>query len=324
MRNFPKDELDQKELDKLKPAKWMVDLLKCNPSYTSWGVHEDYMSKRSQEEGTDSLGRTQDSGWESRKIFKRWEDFNWKLDELNECVNFYFEINRDSKKCPMCCGNGYHTDAQWVSESFYKHSSPFTCQTRDEVRLEALMVSFGGDFSSNPHGRGVYPSEDVLSRYGTEFRNFCEEMAKGDGYWNDKITQEEVDELVKQGRLWSIEHPTAKEVNRKQNEIGSGFIMHDAINRSILIRHRLERFGIPVYCNVCDGDGRVFTEKKAHLSLTVWIIHPRKGASRGVEIERIEQKDLEAVQEWLVTARDRNAERFSKVSDIVQSCKITS
>src|SRR3546814_1210663 len=41
---------------------------------------------------------------------------------MNECANFYFEVSRGSKECPVCTGNGYHPDAQKIVRTFYQHS----------------------------------------------------------------------------------------------------------------------------------------------------------------------------------------------------------
>jgi hypothetical protein len=60
-------------------------------------------------------------------------------------------------------------------------------------------------------------------------------------------------------------------------------------------------------------EGYVYTEDTAHVNLVLWLLHPRKGCSRGVEIQRIQQEDLPEVFEYLRKAADRNAERFSKI-----------
>lgn len=85
--------------------------------------------------------------------------------------------------------------------------------------------------------------------------------------WSDKITQEEVQALVDQGRLMDFTHtwkqgdgwkrredgriPTADEVNA-WNQRGLG---HDAINRFILIEARAKRLGVFGKCSVCNGEG---------------------------------------------------------------------
>ncbi len=62
-----------------------------------------------------------------------------------------------------------------------------------------------------------------------------------------------------------------------------------------------------------EGSGYVHTAPAAHVSLTLWWLHPRKGCSRGIEITNIEQGDLPAVFAFLRQAAERNAERFSKI-----------
>ena len=239
MRYFDKD-----DAKRLKAEQWQIDLLKLNPSYLSWGPHEDYMW-------------TKGEGWNSSQIHPTWKAFGpWGLDELNECVNFYFSVDRASKECPTCGGDGYHPDAQPVAESFYSHSSP--------------------------NGIG----------------------------WNDKITQDEFKALQKKGR--AKEFKTVDECN-KANGPGARGIGHDAINRWILIEARLKRLGLPKTCPSCEGHGHVFTADKAHASLTLWWLHPRKGCSRGVEITAIEQAELPEVFAFLRTAADRNAARFAKL-----------
>lgn len=259
----------------------MLGLVRLNPNYTCWGPHEDYMIEK--------------SGWRRPILVDSWPSFEVKLDDYNEVVNFYFEIDRASKECPACKGgDGYHPDAQWVSESFYRHSSPFVVQTYEEQKARDIVESFGSHLSQavvRPDTDNAnYPSEELLNKYGPEFRAFCEQMRDGEGYWSKSITQEEVDILVEKNRLWDftrkvvdgkwvdMEHrPTAEEVNSNQE----GFKGHDAINRSYLIEARCKRFGIPLRCPECEGYGYVWTTDKPHLNLILWLIHPRKGAGRG-------------------------------------------
>ena len=88
---------------------------------------------------------------------------------------------------------------------------------------------------------------------------------------------------------------------------------HDALNRVYLIDARLKRLGLPKTCQACEGNGYTYTEPAAHVSLILWWLHPRKGCSRGIEVTRIERRDLPTVQAFLKAAAHRNAERFSGV-----------
>lgn len=323
MRTYPKDASDRKDLKRLNADPWMVDVLKVNPSYVFWGPHEDYMWKKGE-------------GWDTPIIKNTWKEFGpWDLDELNEVVHFYFEILRESVECPLCGGSGYHPDAQWVEKSWYRHNSPFTMPTEQERLIQVGMHErFGSPLPIEIHGRGSFPSEEILNKYKPEFRAFCEAMRDGDGFWSNKITQEEVDTLVKGDRLVDYTHnwtqedgwkpkpggveahiPSAAQVNAAQNKPGLGG--HDGINQAVCVRARCERYGIPVTCPDCEGHGYVFTAPKATLGLVLWVIHPRKGCSRGVEIKSIEQSELKEVSKYLKCAAARNAERFSKIKDII-------
>lgn len=316
MRHLPEDEYDQKEASKLGSPDWMLEVLKANPDYCSWGPHEDYMWK----EG---------DGRDSRILKESWQDFGpWELDDMNEVVNFYFQIGRDSKECPTCAGRFYHPDSQWVSESFYSHSSPFKRQTERDIQGKAIMARFGSPETTPVHGYGGFPSEECFSKYGPEFQSFCEEM-RNHHCWNDRITQDEVDVLIEGGRLHDLTSEWTKgegwkpkssaavitpEMVNAQQGPGSGLLSHDAINRGVLIETRLKRFGMPLYCPECAGDGSVYTADHPNLSLVLWVLHPRKGCSRGVEVKNIQQEELPLVREWLNEAAKRNADRFSKLA----------
>lgn len=223
-----------------------------------------------------------DVGWRTPVFFDNWEDFGpWELDDYNECVNFYFFIHRDNHDCEACGGTGQNKKTNRVADDFY-------------------------DFA------------------GTGRR------------WSDKITQDEVEALARAGRLvnfvgnvhfdkesktWKGWHggeqvdveapemPSRHEVNEWQR-VGGG---HDAINRWILIETRAKRLGIYGQCPECDGSGVIYDEPKGKLGLVLWILHPRKGASRGVEIKEISQDDLTKAVSFLYEAAARNDKRFGKL-----------
>lgn len=129
--------------------------------------------------------------------------------------------------------------------------------------------------------------------------------------WCDKITQDEVDALWKEGRLKPDfkEKPTAKQVNEWEKKTCG----HDAINRCICIEQRAKRLGVFGYCSICEGKGYNYTEDKVRLGLQMWFIHPRKGASRGVFLKNIEKEEKDIVINYLKEAQKRNNERFSKL-----------
>jgi hypothetical protein len=241
MRSYdPKDKNDREDAERIKAEPWMLRLLKANPSYVYWGPHEDYMWKK---EGV--------GGWDAPVFFETWKEFKWELDDLNECVNFYFHAERDSKDCPDCGATGYHPDALWVSESFYRHTSPFTLPTEQEDMAKAVMRGFGSKMD-DALPRGSCPSEELLAKYGKAFREFCEEM-RVHGEWKDRLTQDEIQVLWDKGRIGKYDGfekcPTVEEM-RGFDKKGIG---HDAINRSYLVEARLKRIGIPRTCPKCEG-----------------------------------------------------------------------
>jgi len=204
-------------------------------------------------------------------------DFNWPL---NTVWKGYVNLRPGPNDCHVCDGGGYHPDAIWVSGSFYRHSSPFVFDPRNDEIKAAFTGIFGGRSVGEVHACCSFPSEKTLRKYGPAFREFCVSMLDCDGSWNDKITQDEVQALVDQDRLMDFTHtcehgegwkrredgyiPTAEEVNANQHPVGLGG--HDAINRLILIESRLRRLGLPIYCPKCKGKGYIWvgkTRKKA-------------------------------------------------------------
>lgn len=138
---------DDDEAKLLNAEQWQLDLLRANPPYCGWGPHEDYMWKTGE-------------GWDSRQIVATWAAFGpWKLDDLNECAGFYFDVSRASEQCKTCGGNGYHPKAQGVVNTFYSHMNPageswYKNITQDEV--QALVDS----------GRLIILTEARLKRLG--------------------------------------------------------------------------------------------------------------------------------------------------------------
>lgn len=234
------DKYDVDEAEKLKAEAWMLDLLAMNPEYVHWGPGEDYM-------------RSKDgSGWSSA-MEGAWGD-HVRLDELNELVNFHFQIERDGHKCEACGGSAENPETHQLSEDWY-------------------------DFD----------------RTGRK--------------WSDKITQVEVDALWEAKRLRDFaEKPTPEQVNAWEDSQGFG---HDAINRWICVEARAKHLGVYGSCAHC-VDGVVFTADAPHVELVAWVIHPRKGASRG-GTWRLTRNDLPEVFAWLREAAQRNAERFAKI-----------
>jgi len=125
------------------------------------------------------------------------------------------------------------------------------------------------------------------------------------GGWEKELTDDEVKALIGRGRLnhefkikpETMPHklPTAAEVNER---IGNRTLGHDAINRWICVETRANRLGVYGKCEHCDGKGEL-RKSDDYVILYLWMLHPRKGASRGIVIKNIQQEDLDEVKEYL-------------------------
>lgn len=91
--------------------------------------------------------------------------------------------------------------------------------------------------------------------------------------WDDKLTQDEVDHLVAEGRLptwvvpegaerarWEQLPRVAVEVNACQR--AGAFGSHDAINQGIALRYRCEKLGIEMECPTCKGHGDMAADEE--------------------------------------------------------------
>jgi hypothetical protein len=65
-------------------------------------------------------------------------------------------------------------------------------------------------------------------------------------------------------------------------------------------------------CEACNGNGSTYTGP-ATLDLVLWVLHPRKGASRGWTIKNIQHEELPEVYAFLRTAAASNAKRFATI-----------
>lgn len=126
--------------------------------------------------------------------------------------------------------------------------------------------------------------------------------------WCDKITEDEFQALKAEERAWQ---PTREEVNEANGDGPNRAHSHDAINRGILVAARCKRLGIKqVHCPTCDGSGDL---KTGDIGLRLWMLHPRKGASRGVTIERVSEADLPAIKAYLAQNFEAHRRHFAWV-----------
>ena len=99
-------------------------------------------------------------------------------------------------------------------------------------------------------------------------------------HWCDKLTQDEVDALVAEGRLrswnaegrcWETGPRTAEEVNAA-NRRGSRSpdFEHDCLNRWICIKHRARRLGVYGECTYCSGEGELWQSEDIREAHEAW------------------------------------------------------
>ena len=264
-------------------------------TYIGWGPGDDYMS----------TPRDQEHGWNKNFSAETWKEF-WhgkelpedaspldKMEaagfktndwDLNLIADYYFTIRHDSENCD--CEQGYNPATSELAKTYYP------------------------DYGPTADGWGI--------------------VREG---WHDKITQDEVQALVDAGRLMDWTHtcnevpgegwkrredgyiPTAEEVNEAQNAKGQGLRSHDCINRHILIETRAKRLGYAnedgtVTCEKCQGHAYRRTGPD-RLVLYLWLLHPRKGASRGVTIENVQPEDLPEIKELLRYAMEQHKKHFA-------------
>lgn len=129
MRTYPDNEHDLKELKDLNVEDWQVEMLKLNPDYTCWGPYEGYMS------GSGS------KGWNSPSFYESWNEFGpWGLDELNEVVNFYFQVTRECKECESCEQLGVNAETLEIYKGWYGslYGIPTWSDKLTQVEVDAL------------------------------------------------------------------------------------------------------------------------------------------------------------------------------------------
>ena len=209
--------------------------------------------------------------------------------------------------------NGWGNGEDYMSEKDSGWNSPIQINSIDDLwELDDLNELVNFYFSINRKSKPCVRCDQVgYNDETTKIYNDWYDFKGTGARWCNNITQDEVDALWDNDRLRIDfkEKPLAAQVNKWSN---SG-IGHDAINRHICVKQRAKRLGVYGNCENCEGAGYIYTEDKAKLSLQMWMIHPRKGASRGVLLTNIEKEELPVAIEYLIKARDRNNERFSKL-----------
>lgn len=148
--------------------------------------------------------------------------------------------------------------------------------------------------------------------------------------WGKRLNIDDVQALVAAGRCrirnaenteWVspvVDETLVGRVNASNQGGGCfGDFYHDAINRHVLVSHRCDVAGVERTCPACGGCGYVFTSDTARLGIVRWVLHPRKGASRGVVVKSITEAELPDVYAHLREAAAFNARMFDGVHAVM-------
>lgn len=268
------------DIELLNPEMWQLEVLTLNPHVNKWGAFENYMKGN--------------KGMAESRLYDSWHDFRnafGLLDEYNQVVNFYFEVDREKIKCEHC-ENGDH-----IEITSQVDAAKFNFEKLAITQPELAVFVRNGVIKSKSHGR--------VFQFATGW------FAYPDGQEAFLGTNEQV----------VIELPPLNEVNRDLNEpddkkkkwiTGFDKIGHREI---LLVRRTLE--DLPTKCSHCEGKGFQYTSE-CTLRLNLWMIHPGYGASRGIKIKSIKKEELREVFEYLKTAQEILEKKFRRITEDVE------
>ncbi|MDO8584174.1 MAG: hypothetical protein Q7R83_03285 [bacterium] len=192
------------------------------------------------------------------------KDFSWPLKTL---WKGYVNPIPGHRTCKSCEGTGLNPATRALGDEFYD--------------LAGLDSRWRYVYGTNPQGQ---PASRPPWKIVGDCRRWC-----------GQITQDEVEALVRSGRLWSLTRvplnaeqedivrrqisegkngwlpfdthmPSAEEVNGWAQQ-GPG---HDGINYTILLKTRAERLGIFGVCQRCKGSGEEKLPRKMKKAFNKW------------------------------------------------------
>lgn len=199
-------------------------------------------------------------------------DFEWPLDTVWK--GFVNPFRAD--ECPNC-KNGYSAEMTVLRDKWYgqtefhpeeRGSIPYT--TKDQAIIDVAKRNL----SRSPfyYGTSSYALE-------LEAQRLCDLF---NGMWHHHLNQDDVDALIKEGRLHDFTHhyvdgsgwvendppthPTAKEVNDWAIQ-GMG---HDSINEWIVTKAECARLGLPHDCEYCHGTGEFWKTPELKAQSDAW------------------------------------------------------
>lgn len=205
-------------------------------------------------------------------------DFVWPLDKVWEG---FINPHYTATPCPDC-ENGYAPVAQQLCNQWYgqapfrpedRGSKPFTVgEIWDDIETKVKRSNYW------PHTDEAILGEcrRMLAYYNTQ--------------WCHHLNQDDVNALVKGGRLydftqkwtkekgWKPKKPAYKPTAREVNLWSLSGFGHDSINQHVVVSAECKRLGIPSTCPTCKGSHGIWPSKEAKRKYDCWKkIEPPKG-----------------------------------------------
>jgi hypothetical protein len=308
MRYYPDSEEElATELKNMAAEPWMMEQLRRNYGYVSWGPHEDYQWIR--DLANPNSPRKFPTWAAFRKGFTPGEHPEVHQDRSGgEIVGWYFNVAREMKDCVACDQSGLNPESKRINDDWYDFARTGRRWDKQLTQDEVDALIKEGRLYSTMH----VSTREALDKLVTDGRITAE---RAEELWEnrdkDKDQQIENDDGVT-SRLrvhipWRDTVP-AEEINQGYN--------HDAINRWICVETRCRRLGVWGYCEVCNGNAYLPVDLKGRLQLVLWIVNPATGQNYGLEVDNIEEDELEDVYDFLGGMRDRLVSRLDMPSEI--------
>lgn len=205
-------------------------------------------------------------------------DFDWPLNKVWE--GFLMPDRFTETPCPGC-ENGLSDRAQHLLDLWYGNL-PFDPASTGSTPLRHDTPAVR-EFAE----RNVARSPEYYGAGEAAIRREAQRLADlWNGQWNHHLSQDDVDALIADDRLWDLTctftagegwkriepapHPTAAQVNEWSLR-GFG---HDSINAHTVIRARCEREGADFTCRSCAGDGSTEAYPGQRAEAEAWMPTP--------------------------------------------------
>ena len=175
--HYPGDTLAKRLVEWIMPEPWMVECLRMNPNFLVWGPYDDYMNK-------DDGG-----GYDNRIIYETWKDFGpWELDDYNEVVNFYFEIERKTEVCKSCEKSGLNKNAKTLFDAWESNDKTIFEHYLTQIEVKAFWEHnfLKKIFKVEPTSEQIFAwSKTRLGKKELDYWLWCEIPTITDGYFSN-------------------------------------------------------------------------------------------------------------------------------------------